>query len=99
MLPDKLSEFFDKSSETLKDLDFLQLSKKFGSVFSIDISQEDRKKLSEIIERDTKFLAENYLMDYSLLLGIELIGLKNRDDAGRISSLAGELSEMDKEDS
>ena len=56
-LPKKLSDFLEKNSETLKDLDFLQLSKKFGEAFYINISAEDRKLLSDMIERDSKFLA------------------------------------------
>ena len=31
-------------------------------------------------------------MDYSLLLGIELIGLKNREDANGVHSLVGQDS-------
>ena len=30
------------------------------------------KELLEIIDLDSQFLSENYLMDYSILLGIEL---------------------------
>ena len=32
-LPKKLNDFLEKNSETLKDLDFLQLFKKYGEAF------------------------------------------------------------------
>ena len=53
-------------SETLKDIDFLKMK------VHVNLSEEDLKKINESIELDVKFLKENKLMDYSILLGIEL---------------------------
>ena len=44
----------------------------FGNFLRINISDVDRKELIEIIEKDVQFLQVNNLMDYSILLGIEV---------------------------
>jgi hypothetical protein len=59
-----------KLSETLKDTDFIKLAK--SKPLHINLSETTRKELLEIIDLDSQFLSENYLMDYSILLGVEL---------------------------
>ena len=59
-----------KNTETLKDLDFINLNQRFGDFLRIKITDDDRKLLIKIIEKDVKFLSDSGLMDYSLLLGI-----------------------------
>jgi|TARA_B110000285_G_scaffold112404_1_gene127580 hypothetical protein len=56
---------------TLKDLDFENLT--FRRKLSISISSKDSKLIIQTIKRDAEFLKENKLMDYSLLLGVEVI--------------------------
>lgn len=73
-IPFELVKHLKNSSDTLKDLDFINLNQRFGNFLRIKITDEDRRLLIEIIEKDTKFLSENYLMDYSILLGIEVKG-------------------------
>lgn len=53
-------------SETLKDTDFLKLK------FHVNLSEENLNELLEILDLDVQFLRENQLMDYSILLGVEL---------------------------
>jgi len=53
-------------SETLKDTDFLKLK------FHINLPEENLNELLEILDLDVQFLRENQLMDYSILLGVEL---------------------------
>ena len=53
-------------SETLKDIDFLKMK------VHVNLPEENLKEINQIIELDVKFLRENQLMDYSILLGIEL---------------------------
>jgi len=72
-LPEKLRAFLIDNKETLKDMDYLKLSKRHGALFAINISDRDRAELIEMIENDVKFLSDNYLMDYSMLIGIELV--------------------------
>ena len=56
---------------TLKDLDFENLT--FRRKLSISISSKDSKLIIQTIKRDAEFLKESKLMDYSLLLGVEVI--------------------------
>lgn len=48
--------------KVLKDINFIDFKD------SLSITKPQRIKLSSIIDRDAKFLAQNNLMDYSLLL-------------------------------
>jgi len=50
----------------------MNLNSMFGNFLRINISDVDRKELIEIIEKDVQFLQVNNLMDYSILLGIEV---------------------------
>eukprot|EP01113_Clastostelium_recurvatum_P048170 TRINITY_DN8710_c1_g1_i1.p1 TRINITY_DN8710_c1_g1~~TRINITY_DN8710_c1_g1_i1.p1 ORF type:complete len:701 (-),score=185.25 TRINITY_DN8710_c1_g1_i1:44-2146(-) len=50
-----------KPNTVLKDLDFNR---------TIHLAYEDKIKLVEQIDRDAQFLADNHLMDYSLLVGV-----------------------------
>lgn len=51
-LPSKIRKFLLKNKEVLKDLDFLNLSRRFQNSFQINISKNDRRKLLKIIEKD-----------------------------------------------
>jgi hypothetical protein len=55
--------------QVLKDLNFIEFTE------DVDIQPQQKKNLLEIITRDAQFLAENNLMDYSLLL----IKVKNEE--------------------
>ena len=48
-IPKSLKKFLETLSEPLRDLDFLELSHKYSSVFSLNISDESRKQLYSII--------------------------------------------------
>ena len=56
---------------TLKDIDFENLV--FRRKLKIAISAKDAKAIIQTIKRDVEFLKGQKLMDYSILLGIELI--------------------------
>jgi len=43
----------------------------------MNISKADRKRILSIIEKDVKFLEQNELIDYSMLIGIEIINFDN----------------------
>ena len=66
------------SCMTLKDLDFIQLVQ--CDALSVDIVKSDLNLIFQTIERDLDFLKQNSLMDYSLLLGIEINN--NKEDFG-----------------
>ena len=53
----------------LRDLNFIEINKDIKSM--INISQTDVVRLNQIIQKDSLFLEEHNLMDYSLLLAIE----------------------------
>jgi hypothetical protein len=74
-----LVKFLKNNKETLKDLDFVNLSQRYKNLLRIKISDEDRKTLLDVIEKDSKFLCENDLMDYSVLMGIEIVSDKKND--------------------
>ena len=44
-----------------------------SDIFTLKIDNNQRKILLQAIEREVKFLQENNLMDYSILVGIEHI--------------------------
>jgi hypothetical protein len=48
--------------QVLKDINYIELAE------SVDIQNQQKENLFEVIHRDAQFLAENNLMDYSLLL-------------------------------
>ena len=50
------------------------------SIFEVNIDPIDRKELLAIIRKEVRFLAENNIMDYSVLLGIEQIKLAQYHD-------------------
>jgi hypothetical protein len=56
---------------TLKDIDFENLV--FRRKLKIALSCKDAKAIIQTIKRDVEFLKGQKLMDYSILLGIELI--------------------------
>lgn len=57
---------------TLKDQDFVYLQK-FRTPNLINLAAFDRKEIVEAVEADAAFLETQGLMDYSLLLGVEVI--------------------------
>lgn len=61
----------------LKDLNFLQKSKE--KKLCMNFTADDRKKLLEIVWKDTDWLSKKRLLDYSLLIGVEKIDT-NVDD-------------------
>lgn len=71
-LPRSLKQFLESNTETLLDQDFLKLNKSYKEIFHIDIPECDRKELIKIILSDVTFLSELNLMDYSILLAIEV---------------------------
>ena len=75
-VPFDLVKYLKTHKDTLKDLDFINLNKKYKNLLRIKITDQDRRKLIEVIEKDVKFLCDNELMDYSVLMGIEIIGDK-----------------------
>lgn len=52
---------------TLRDWEWLDVA------MAVDVSSADRKELASIVAADSKFLADQGLLDYSLLLGIHRI--------------------------
>jgi len=53
-----------KTASTLKDTDF------YNDVKNLEVSESAFKKISETLEKDTKFLEKHKITDYSFLLGI-----------------------------
>ena len=58
-----------KPSDTLKDINFLKIKKRNPNLTKM--SSQTSLKLATIMSKDVRFLRQNNLMDYSLLLGIE----------------------------
>jgi len=83
--PFYLKKFLKNNTKVLKDLDYVKLCKIHQSIFGLNITYYERKQLMEILERDTEFLRDNDLMDYSILIGIEQIlhqkEIENIDDS------------------
>ena len=71
-MPRPLKQFLERNKETLLDQDFLKLNKNFKEIFHINIPECDRKELIKVILSDVTFLFELNLMDYSILLAIEV---------------------------
>ena len=67
-------ELFAKNygKATLKDIDFEFLVQK-EELFNVNMSNADRLMVKKIIEKDAKFFRSNNLMDYSLLIAIEMV--------------------------
>jgi hypothetical protein len=59
------------SDSTLKDVDFINFCD--NDILSMNISDKDITLIVNTLKRDLKFLLDNKLMDYSLLLGIERV--------------------------
>lgn len=57
-----------KPTTTLKDVNFLNSSREHQE---INLSVNQVRLLNQQIKRDTEMLANNGIMDYSMLLGIE----------------------------
>ena len=58
-----------KSGIILKDLDLTAILNKNPDLINVSIT--DRQKLVQALQRDSKFLMANGLMDYSMLVAIE----------------------------
>ena len=65
------------SDSTLKDVDFIRFVD--DDVLAMNISDRDITQIVNTLNRDIKFLNENKLMDYSLLLGIEKVNMNITD--------------------
>ena len=79
-----MSNFLSTNQETLKDLDYMLLNQTYPGIFHLDLLSMDRDSILESIENDCRFLRANNLMDYSLLIGIELNLTKYRGDKNKI---------------
>ena len=71
-VPSQMSNFLQTNQETLKDLDYMLLNLTYPAIFHLDLLSTDRDSILLSIENDVRFLRANNLMDYSLLIGIEL---------------------------
>eukprot|EP00351_Strombidinopsis_sp_SopsisLIS2011_P003503 CAMPEP_0116886802 /NCGR_PEP_ID=MMETSP0463-20121206/20761_1 /TAXON_ID=181622 /ORGANISM="Strombidinopsis sp, Strain SopsisLIS2011" /LENGTH=66 /DNA_ID=CAMNT_0004547805 /DNA_START=1610 /DNA_END=1810 /DNA_ORIENTATION=+ len=60
----------------LKDTNFL-INNSFKQ--EVNLSRESRKKLLEILYKDSAFLRDKGIMDYSVLLGIEEVNTSVRN--------------------
>ena len=78
-LPDIYREQIKNNNKTLLDQEFIKLSQ-MCSIFNVNIDINDRKQIIDIIRKEVRFLAENNIMDYSILLGIEQIKLAHFHD-------------------
>lgn len=67
-----------ESTTTLKDSNFLLASQSCPNFISLD--QMTRKKLVKVITKDVNFLAGLGFMDYSLLIGIETLSMKDLEE-------------------
>ena len=72
-LPLKLQQFLKPNSEPLKDVDYVMLRQYFPSVFQLNLDPSDEQLILDALESDSKFLSNQGLMDYSILIGIEEI--------------------------
>ena len=72
-LPKDLQKFLGESSEPLKDLDYLYLSRNFSDVFKMNLNPTDEEAILHLLESDSHFLSRSNVMDYSILIGIEEI--------------------------
>ena len=70
-MPPELKKFLKINSETLKDQDYLLLQN--YKEFNLNITWQQKLQLIDIIQKDSQFLSDNYLMDYSILVGIEKV--------------------------
>lgn len=60
------------------------LNQTYPAIFHLDLLSSDRDSILESIENDCRFLRSNNLMDYSLLIGIELNLTKYRGEKNKI---------------
>ena len=77
-LPTALQNFMKNNTNPLKDLDLIRLQK--INIFKLNISEDDRLNILETITKDVEFLSLNNLMDYSLLIGIEVVKPKQKNN-------------------
>ena len=56
----------------MKDINYLEINKEFDGQL-MRLNAEQHQQLKGIIEKDAQFLKNHGLMDYSLLLAIELV--------------------------
>jgi len=75
-LPDKrFSKVNFNQNSVLKDLNFLKINKDWDNTL-LQLSRDDRDKLLSNIKKDSEFLRQKGLMDYSLLVVIEKLNPK-----------------------
>ena len=79
-----MSNFLQTNQETLKDLDYMLLNLTYPAIFHLDLLSTDRDSILLSIENDVRFLQANNLMDYSLLIGIELNLTNYKGDKNKI---------------
>ena len=78
--PNYIKKFLKSNTKVLKDIDYVKLCKIHQEIFGINITYYERKQLMEILEKDTEFLRDNDLMDYSILIGMEQIIQKQESE-------------------
>lgn len=71
------------SHVALKDVDFQQANEK------IEVGEERKKHFLELIKRDSEFLANNNIIDYSLLLGIHVKDMAPNPNCSSSQELQG----------
>ena len=54
----------------MKDNNFLQIDKYYKNTL-LQLGENENEQIKKIIEKDSKFLYDHKLIDYSLLIGIE----------------------------
>ena len=62
----------------MKDLNLIEINKAYDKQL-IDLSEKKQKELLRVILKDSQFLAKHNLIDYSLLLTLEHIKLKENE--------------------
>ena len=59
-----------KCDKVLKDINFMEIQADLKRML-VECSQEKKLEILDILRKDSKFLREHSIMDYSLLLAIE----------------------------
>ena len=96
-MPLGLKQFLKKNDETLKDLDFINLTKKYSEIFDLKLTENELKAILKIIENDVEFLRCQHVMDYSILIGIEEVMAKPSFLENENSVLQGSIVSETKE--
>ena len=77
-----------KVSDVYKDLDYLEFEEK------LDLSTKNSNYLSEILEKDTLFLSENNIINYSFYIGIAKISESFENEESEEGILSSDKNKM-----